>query len=527
MKNFINYLLNIYHAQHEEQLKLLISKLIGFMDVGYSCMSIKSIYHNHKELIEKLLQYNLCSRYQKDNIKSTPLILLNNDLLYFHRYFIYELAVIQKLLLLNTNYEQEKIIIKHKLGYPSKEQLIISRAIVNNQLSFLTGGPGTGKTTTISIVLIMLIKIYGALVKINICAPTGKAAIKVKDSLTNNINQLAKQNLQQDEIEVLNNIKSTTIHQLLGYKENSIHFKKKEQNLQTDILIIDEASMIGLPLCYKLMTAINEKTIKHIVFIGDPNQLLSVEEGFVFSSIVKMHSYFKIYKLMTSKRNNNIIAKIAADVLSGDNNSIATVLMNQNNPLNYLLYKSHLKQYINLISSDCNDMNLLLTEFNKFTILCSTNYGNLGVIELNKKIEEYIYNILGQDDGTWYNGRPIIINENNYLLKVYNGDIGICGFIDDKPIVYFGQERYLNAELIKQYSPAYVTTVHKSQGSEYMAVYIMLPSSIHNTKELLYTAITRAKQELLIFSSQEAITLAIQQSSSRKSGIEALLQCCL
>ena len=168
--------------------------------------------------------------------------------------------------------------------------------------------------------------------------------------------------------------------------------------------------------------------------------------------------------------------------------------------------------------------------FSAQTILCLTNGGVLGCDNLNDRLELQIKRILGVND-EWYNGRAIIILQNDYNLELFNGDIGICVLKDDRARVVFESGREFIPEVLPNYTLAYAITIHKSQGSEYQQVSIVLPtqqSADANagrllSRELLYTAVTRAKSNIRLYCEQETLLAAIKQQTVRNSGLAIFL----
>ncbi|MEN9947014.1 MAG: exodeoxyribonuclease subunit alpha, partial [Pseudomonadota bacterium] len=331
-----------------------------------------------------------------------------------------------------------------------------------------------------------------------------------------------------------------TIHKLLGYIYHSIYFKRNITNpLDCEVLIIDESSMISLPLFYKLISALDVTKIKHLIFLGDPNQLSSVEEGFVFSSLVNAkNSNRYVSKLTISKRNIGEVGQLANAILIDDKQQIETLLTTginlslQEPKLNQILH-SALHGQDNLINfiHDYNQhydkepsldyIQQLFSAFTRATILSMTNNGSLGVDNLNQQLEARLKQML-HCHSDWYNGRSILIRENEQGL--HNGDIGICLLINNKPRIYFADGRSFIPECLPKYSLAYAITIHKSQGSEYNLVRIVIADHSNQTllsKELIYTAITRAKTQVELFASLDP--LLNLRPTKRTSGLTELM----
>ncbi|MBY0378843.1 MAG: AAA family ATPase, partial [Burkholderiales bacterium] len=475
----------------------LVDYLLEQMQLGHSCITVAGFLNSLpgksyccNSIMDIVNKSNLCGFYQLPDktIKPYPLTALINQsvknqkvtddtLIYLTRYLHYELSIANKLLLLNNQcYQSNEGILRQysiiaelsKNGFPNNEQLDAIRNSALNQLSFVTGGPGTGKTTTIIMLLLLLIRVYNkqsSELKIEIVAPTGKAAIRVKESIESNLSRLIKQfNVDNAEVEILNQLSYSTIHKLLGFKHGSIYCKHNETNpLITDILIIDEASMISLPLMYKLLLAVNHMQIKYIIFLGDKNQLSSVEEGYVFATLtsdmqnLKSNARrFTISRLDKSNRNLGNIAVFADAILNNDFKQIDMLVSNKQfvlfavNQLKQLIHdiisvNSPLDKYLSLLANFIFNPvlvspNKLFESFNDFVILCATNTGLLGVDNINLRVETYVKQKLAINS-IWYTGRPILILENNATLGLFNGDVGICVMIKNKPMVVFSNAK--------------------------------------------------------------------------------------
>jgi exodeoxyribonuclease V alpha subunit len=446
---------------------------------------------------------------------------------------------------------------------PNSEQLAAIIAASRQKFSIITGGPGTGKTTTVTLLLWLLYQTYGADLKIQICAPTGKAAIRVRDSVSNTLHSLVQNSSIDFEGALFAGLLAEgnnflTIHKLLGYQHNSIYFRHNAQNqLDLDVLIIDESSMISLPLFSKLFQALNLNKLKHIIFLGDKNQLSSVEEGYVFASLVALRSdtsnnngvydlFTQIqepnitHELLISNRNQGVIHELAQAILTQNESALTSALESSEQvevfapELKLVLQRvldnanSTFRQFLSFAqnANDEHDHAELFRLFSAQTILCLTNGGILGCDNLNARLELQIKRILGVND-EWYNGRAIIILQNDYNLELFNGDIGICVLKDDRARVVFENGREFIPEVLPNYSLAYAITIHKSQGSEYQQVSIVLPTRQSTdtsagrllSRELLYTAVTRAKSNIRLYCEQETLFAAIKQQTVRNSGL--------
>lgn len=516
-------------------------------------------------------------------IPAKPLILYH-ELLYLNRYYYYETNVANKICQLDEVYSANKETDTEKLleelkaiqnvhNLPNQEQFNAIKNSISRKLSIITGGPGTGKTTTVTLLLWALANLYrGQKLSVKICAPTGKAANRVKESIMNSL-KLFKERELPIECQLFDELLSdsnsfTTIHKLLGYQQNSIYFRHNEKNsLAVDILIIDESSMIGLSLFSKLLAAINPERTRHIIFLGDKNQLSSVEEGYVFASLVKPaplisgisrtesqqllqpdlfsiepvdNSNSMVSELITSNRSSGEVAQISSAILAANITSVGDLLEKGNQvqlkPLEMSQLMTELfkvdccwNQYMNFLKNcdETTDISALFAAFNQQVVLSAINSGFFGVNNLNLIIEKRIRQQL-MTTSEWYSGRPIMILSNDYALGLFNGDIGICQVYEERFVIVFQDGRKFIPEILPRYQLAYAITIHKSQGSEYNNVNIVLPE-IENleevySRELIYTAITRAKKTVTIFSSFSSLKKVILNQLERNTGLQIMLK---
>ncbi len=563
---FISYLLRLTNNNNNDLIGLIIQTILEDIDDGNTCSNINSIAAKLNVSATKILtilQKSNLLEYTK-NISTTKFnklfIALDLDdscLIYVNRYLSFELIIAKTIKgLINNklhaiNYNRaihDKLIQLNKQGNPNNEQLEAIKNSINNKFSIITGGPGTGKTSTVMIVLWALYQVYQCKLNVKICAPTGKASKKVQESMQNN---KLKDELNNEFLhELINdNANFKTIHRLLGAQFNTNLYQYNSSNrLELDVLIIDESSMLGVALFSRLLNSLDLNKIRHLILLGDKNQLSSVEEGSVFSSLVDALSINvkdlfdnignqTINYLHISNRNSSSIGKLANHVLNDNANGvirsfnqdaqdIKLIECNLNNILEYATIK--IKQYYNeldkLISTKQLNIQAALKCYNEHVLLCSNNITQFGTINLNKLLDQTTQLML-QSNSTWYYGKPIIITENNQALDLQNGDIGIC-FEDHGSIqIYFENGVKLLPVNLPKYNVAYAITIHKSQGSEYEHVSIILPSiSTIISRELIYTAITRAKQKVTIFSDYSTLQNAIHNKTNRQSGIKQLLE---
>ncbi|WP_343182949.1 exodeoxyribonuclease V subunit alpha [Buchnera aphidicola (Neophyllaphis podocarpi)] len=577
-KSIINYI-DIYFAEsicNIENKKIFISIvcLSYNFQKGNSCLPISKIHpklFNNNNLIKKIfniignnIDWNLKLKNSqiigdKKNFLNKPII-LNNKKLYLNKIWKEEVKIfefIKKNININTkinNKKYNKIIYKlsNNENYDLTQKKAISIAL-KRKITFIIGGPGTGKTTIIFTILKYFIKLSKPNTKIKLLAPTGKATFRLKESIKNSIK------LDKSLNKKIINYKIETIHKFLeenkkNEKENIINKKKEFLNI-IDLIIIDESSMVDLYIISKLLNIINRDT--KIIFVGDPNQLYPVKHG----SFLKDISYF--YNIVKKQNNNFIrnnicklkenyrfssksdIHNLAIAIHNKEIHKIYKIINKKNSKIIFFDIKSDY-EYKNTITNIVNNYKLywlcvknelnpkkIIKIFNQNKVLCMMRIGKLGIKKINKKIEKQMINehiIQYEKINDWYIGKPIMIIKNNNELKLSNGDIGIT--IKDKNqemSVFFIKNnniKKVKTYLINEYETAWAITVHKSQGSEFENISLIIPEKFSNflTKELIFTAVTRAKKTVSIYSTKKILNKIINNEGKRDSGmIEKLL----
>ncbi|WP_413493609.1 exodeoxyribonuclease V subunit alpha [Shewanella baltica] len=517
-------------------------------------------------------------------------------------------------------------------------QKVATATALGKKLSVITGGPGTGKTTTVTKLLLLLQ--MESQQEIRLVAPTGKAAARLSESIKASKARLAKElsahadvvdetrnRNNQDFLTALGRIpeEASTLHRLLGVIPNSPHFRHHQGNpLRLDLLIVDEASMVDLPMMYKLLSALPEHA--SLILLGDQDQLASVEAGAVLADIcagLKMSvdpnnlaqnniasnnpalwqmRYSKeqaerlsaltgfeltpyindapklgdsLCMLMHSHRfkGDAGIGLLASAVNRADLQGILQVWQQGPAELSWLEHSMVVSQTQAKVSEPANNvgLNLLLEQacqqygaylralnnhasnndvsnsdlgtrpstadiidsFNQYRILCAMRSGDYGVEGINQYVTQALANAkLIKPLQEFYLGRPIIIQSNDYNLGLFNGDIGLILQDEDKPERLMAHFIKADGSLLKvlparlpSHETCYAMTVHKSQGSEFSRVALVLPPSPSLaqwqllTKELVYTAITRAKVHFTCLGTQHVFERTSSQATQRASGL--------
>lgn len=518
----------------KESLKNLLTQFSATHYQGNTCLKLTTQQH---ELLIKSGLIPIKSGLiptSKNNASVFPLHVNKHGYLYLRRYWDYEQRLILKLQsmqqsnapilnlakLLDTFFEMA---IESEIDY----QREAAKCAINQNFTIITGGPGTGKTTTVVKILALLQQIN--IVKplhIALAAPTGKAAMRLQESITNSKSALR---CEQEIKQVLpENV--TTIHRLLGAKPPSPYFRYNEKNLLPyDLIVIDEASMIDLAMMSKLVSAI--KPTARLILLGDKEQLASVEAGTVLSDLTQALPNNTIELKKTYRFKGEI--KAFAEAINQKKAAVAWKLTLKNDGiiqhlgndfLTYLVEKHH--DYFAKIKNGCS-FSEIYAAFNKFQILCAHREGQNSVSDLNYRLEKALQNEKYINlSTTWYVGRPVMITQNNAALQLYNGDIGLCLYDEKGDInVFFprqngGYQSYSPARL-PNCETVFAMTIHKSQGSEFEEVCVCLPDFYQSilTKELLYTAITRAKERIKLVTTKEIFVATVESSITRTTGL--------
>jgi len=524
----------------------------------------------------------------------TPLI-LDAHRLYLYRYFYYEQQLATQIRLRSNQLcrDVNHDILEEGLSrlFPSQpgnismdQQKYAAQIAVQRHFCIISGGPGSGKTSTVIKILALLLEQNQDL-KIALAAPTGKAAVRLQEAIMQTLHHLnctpkIKSAIPQE---------TYTIHRLLGSRADSPYFRSHAGNLLPyQVVVVDEASMVDLALMTKLAQAIPKSA--RWILLGDKDQLASVEAGTVLGDICEANfldkykekieynnesngnevsqfpipnSQFTMNLTGTKFHNsqftiqnplkdnialldksyrfgeNSGIWKLAQAVKQGQSEKALRILNSKNYPdvnWHHLGLSEDLPSV--LIEQIVVNFSRCLAEkwpvkilqlFEQFRVLCATRRGPYGVEAINRQIEEELNKKgLIRSISRWYHGHPIMINRNDYTLKLFNGDIGIILRNPDNrnelqaffPSVE-GEIRTFWPHRLPEHETVFAMTIHKSQGSEFDKVLILLPQQFSPllTRELVYTGITRAKQRVDIWGNESVFSSAISQKISRSSGL--------
>lgn len=500
-----------------------------------------------------------------------PLI-LEDQRLYLYRYWYYESQLAE---FINARLQDAPDINASRLTqglhslYPvnpdetlNQQKLAIALA-VTRRFAVISGGPGTGKTTTVINILSTLLAQQNDL-RIMLAAPTGKAAARLMESIRRSIES---SNLEKNILELIPT-QASTIHRLLGYRRDGFRYSRQHR-LPVDYVVIDEASMVDLTLMYRLFDALPAQA--SVILLGDRDQLASVAAGNVLGDITgqgqaieysrqQIDSLSSILEqplpnpsgigspisdsiaLLTQSYRFDAqsgIAQLALTINQGNSEQALALLLAADNELSWhantsdkplpSTYQSILASYQPVVTSDTVEQ--AFHAFERCRVLCAVHTGDFGVEAINQQVTLSMRarQWIGAEEN--FCGKPIIIASNDYELGLFNGDIGLLWHDDDNNLrAYFHDVdqglRSLPITSLPDHESAWAMTVHKSQGSEFDSVILILPGENRRqalSRELLYTAVTRARQNLSIDASNSAIEISCKNRSQRHSGLAGKL----
>lgn len=499
-----------------------------------------------------------------------PLILDHADRLYLGRYWQLEQDLLHSLrqrlglwaagvdtALLQTGLQR---LFPNQGQDPDRQQLAAALAVFRT-FCVITGGPGTGKTRTVTAILALLLEqAKGKPPRIALAAPTGKAAARLSESIA-----LAREQLPLSaELAAAIPTQAMTLHRLLGFRPDRVEPRHgADHPLGLEVLVVDEVSMVDLPLMSRLLAALPTKA--RLILLGDKDQLASVEAGMVLGDLcgrgrsgtgpdwtslseamaaqprrpsgrASIAEHILVLDKSYRFAGTSGIGALAQAVNLGDSEAVFSLLRSDRyqdialleveaQGLPEYLHRQVLPGYAAYLQAGSPEE--ALAAFGRFRVLCAIRDGPFGVAGLNRLIEQGLRaKGLIRGAQAMYRGRPLLVTSNDYSQGLFNGDLGLVLTDPGSPTprVYFATStgtRSLLPGRLPAHETVFAMTVHKSQGSEFDEVLLVLPErdSPVLTRELIYTAITRARHRVTILGSPASLELALASRVERSSGL--------
>jgi exodeoxyribonuclease V alpha subunit len=505
-----------------------------------------------------------------------PLILDHAHRLYLYRYWHYEAtlaariteALAQGEAAFDRTVLQEGVERLFPAAVPAETdwQKTAALTAVGSRFTLIIGGPGTGKTFTVAKVLALLVEqAKGTPLRVALSAPTGKAAARLQEAISRSKQETDCSAAVREAIPE----HASTVHRLLGTIPGSPYFRHHRENpLPFDVVVVDEASMVSLPLLSKLFAAVPREA--RLILLGDQDQLASVDPGAVLGDMcntgaspeeetplgphdplaqrpsggsLRMREVIVALKKNFRFGSESGIGEVSRAIQGGDGRralqlmrspqygDIAWAALPREGRLLGALAPKIIAGYRPYLRARSPEE--ALRSFEQFRVLCALREGPYGVATLNGLIERLLKEQkVIRPEGRWYAGRPLLITRNDYGVGLFNGDIGIvlpdpedAGALRAFFLAPEGTVRQVPLLRLPEHETVYAMTVHKSQGSEFEDVLLVLPDQASPvlTRELVYTGITRARRKVTVWGVEEVLQTAVSRRIERSSGLREAL----
>lgn len=464
------------------------------------------------------------------------------DLVYLHRYWSEEGSVVtdlqERLTRAQPVVDEQRLqaALDRHFTEEYAEQRAAAEASARRWTSVITGGPGTGKTTTLARLLAVLADQSPVPLRIALAAPTGKAAARMSQALAA---AAADPTFPDEDRASVAGLTASTLHRMLGFRpDNHSRFRHHRGNrLPHDVVVVDEASMVSLSMMARLIEAIRPDA--RLVLLGDADQLASVEAGAVLHDVVSGYadrSPSPVSRLRTSRRFGETIGRLAAAVRDGHDDEAWSLLSSGTADIE-LVDPADPDRVRDLVLPTVRelrgraltaDVPGVLRALGSHRVLCAHRSGPYGVAAWNEQIERWLMADEGVD---WlphrYPGQPLIQSSNDYGLQLWNGDTGaVLGGEERQAVFDDGADgRVVSLGRLSEVEVAHALTVHRSQGSEFGEVTVVLPDPDSRllSRQLLYTAVTRAVHRVHVVGSEESVREAVRRRARRSSGLAGRL----
>ncbi|MHB1064448.1 MAG: exodeoxyribonuclease V subunit alpha [Georgenia sp.] len=426
-----------------------------------------------------------------------------------------------------------------------------AQTAVLSRFTVLTGGPGTGKTTTVARILAVLQDVAGPGLRIALAAPTGKAAARLQEAVRDVV-----ATLDRADQERVGTPEATTVHRLLGWKRgSSTRFDHDaDHHVPHDVVVVDETSMVSLPLMARLLEALRPEA--RLLLVGDPDQLASVEAGAVLGDLVASVPESGVVRLTTVHRQqaDSRILPLATAIRDGDADAALAVLRDGGTSVEFVAAAAErlTEAEIRPVREDAvgagadlvaaareGDAAGALRALDAHRLMLAHRRGPAGVAHWAGLVEAWVAAAVARDQHAgapdrpmagplWYPGRPLLVTANDRDTGLYNGDTGVLVADGDGVVAVFGDPEgpmRVRPHRLPPVETVHAMTVHRGQGSQFRKVSLILPPATSPllTRELLYTAVTRARESVRVVGTEEAVRKAVETRVRRASGLQVPL----
>lgn len=546
-KHFSDFL-SKRHQPASRDFASLIERLSEAVEAGSSCLDLRSHKKHSLEDWNAILATDADSSTVASPGGNSPLILTDEGRLYLQRYYLHEKGIFGKVQqwlsqpVDKVGASTKKLYQQYFPDSEGDDQALAAMTALQRRFTIISGGPGTGKTTTVLKVLLLL-REQGYFSDPSDClllAPTGKAADRLRQSILGGISQL-------EMLPIDLPTEAATIHRALGFRPGSIEFRHNADNpLSAKVVVIDESSMVDLPLMHRLLDAISDDA--RIILLGDKNQLASVQVGTVLSDFMEAAEAGdcllskSTITLQKSFRTQGPINAACAHIRDGDADAAwETVLASPKDVTGATVFQALPSRLRNALTPFVETHWLPILKnselsaaekikgIDNFRILTPTHKGPYGIAAINQAVEQILASHGIDTQQVWYPGRSVLVQHNDHSLGIYNGDTGLTGTdAEGNPSVSFaGAEgtRSFSPARIPEVHTAWALTIHRTQGSEYQHILLVIPpveDSPILSRELLYTGLSRAKKSATLWCTEQSFKQTVGSTVQRASGLSAM-----
>lgn len=449
--------------------------------------------------------------------------------------------------------------------FPREEddrQRLAAAVAAVSRFTVVTGGPGTGKTTTVARLVAVLQAAAGPGLRVALAAPTGKASARLQEAANEAVAQVRA--LSSADADRVGRLTATTVHRLLGWRPGtSTRFRHdRARRLPHDVVVVDESSMVSLPLMARLLEALRPQA--RLVLVGDPDQLASVEAGAVLGDLVHRPATTdelprRLGDLVPADLppaardalRNGVVRLERPHRYGGDLHALAGAIQRADAGAVLEALESSAVTFVAtagdrpspdevaglradvagtgaavVAAASVGDAQAALDAVDRHRLLLAHRRGPAGVAHWSRQAQEWVEEAAGHRPGVWPVGLPLLVARNDRTTGLYNGDVGVVVAVEDGVAVAFrGPDgpRLVRPHRLPAVEPVHAMTVHRAQGSQFARVGVVLPppSSPLLTRELLYTAVTRAQEHVLLVGTREAVLAAVARPVQRASGLRA------